>query len=264
MIIGSTIHRLPSCSSTNDVAMALAREGAEEGTIVIAAEQTAGRGTKGREWHSPAWKGLYASVILRPQQRDLSLLPVIAGIAAVEAIQKAAGIDVRLKWPNDIVRGRRKLGGILCESSWSGSSPTFAVLGIGINVSQRRGDFPPELRTRATSLRLAGWKAANPAALETSLWTRLDVWYGAFENGEAVAIVSAFESYLSIPIGKLIKVVTEGAVLAGVLAGIDTRARLILTDARGEHRLPPAEILDVKSPPAGRRKQGEAEHAPGD
>jgi len=263
MKIGSTIHRLTSCPSTNEFALALAREGAEEGTVVIAAEQTAGRGTKGRVWHSPAGKGLYASVILRPRRRDLSLLPLVAGIAGAEAVRDAAGVEARLKWPNDIVCGGRKLGGILCEGSYSGGFPVYAVLGIGLNVGQKRDDFPPELRMQATSLRLIGRKDIDMAKLESCLWERLDVWYANFRQGKKVAVVRAFKSWLSFPIGIPIRVATEGGFLAGVFSGIDLQARLVLATEEGERRLTSPEILGIDMAPAVRRKQREAKNASG-
>jgi BirA family biotin operon repressor/biotin-[acetyl-CoA-carboxylase] ligase len=245
MTIGAIIHRFSSCSSTNDAAKALAQEGAEEGTVVIAGEQTAGRGTKGRTWHSPSGQGLYASVILRPRRKDISLLPLVAGVACAEAIREAAGLEVRLKWPNDIVWKTGKLGGILCEGVFLGSSSSHAVLGIGLNITQRRSDFPAELRRQATSLRLARKKAADRGALEACLWRSLDRWYGAFRRGKKREIVRAFESKLIFPIGTPVKVHREEDSLDGVFAGMDTRARLVLITEGKRRLLSPAEILGI-------------------
>ena len=245
MTIGAIIHRLSSCSSTNDAAKGLAQEGAEEGTVVIAGEQTAGRGTKGRTWHSPSGQGLYASVILRPRRKDISLLPLVAGVACAEAIREATGLDVRLKWPNDIVWKTGKLGGILCEGVFLGSSSSHVVLGIGLNITQRRGDFPAELRRLATSLQLARKKPADRGTLEACLWRSLDRWYGVFRRGKKREIVRAFESKLIFPIGTLVKVRREGDSLDGVFAGMDTRARLVLITDRMRRLLSPAEILGI-------------------
>jgi BirA family biotin operon repressor/biotin-[acetyl-CoA-carboxylase] ligase len=245
MTIGAIIHRLSSCSSTNDAAKALAQEGAEEGTVVIADEQTGGRGTKGRSWHSPPGRGLYASVILRPGREDISLLPLVAGVACVEAIRQAAGLEVGLKWPNDFVWKTGKLGGILCEGTFLGSYSSHAVLGIGLNIAQRRSDFPAALRREATSLRLAGKKTVDREKLEACLWMSLERWYGAFRLGKKREIVRAFESKLIFPIGTQIKVRREGNDLEGVFAGMDTRARLALIVQGKKTFLSPAEILEI-------------------
>jgi BirA family biotin operon repressor/biotin-[acetyl-CoA-carboxylase] ligase len=245
MTISAIIHRLSSCSSTNDAAKALAQEGAEEGTIVIADEQTGGRGTKGRTWHSPPGRGLYASVILRPRRKDISLLPLVAGVACVEAIQEAAGLEVRLKWPNDIVWKSGKLGGILCEGAFLGSFSSHAVVGIGLNITQRRSDFPAALRRQATSLRLAGKKAVDRGTLEACLWRSIERWYGAFRLGKKREIVRAFESKLVFPIGTRVQVRREGDAIQGVFAGMDTRARLVLIVQGKKTLLSPAEILEI-------------------
>ena len=123
------IHRVGICPSTNDVLRKMAAAGAPEGTAVVAGAQTAGRGTKGRAWHSAPGRGLYLSVLLRPAGFDLSLLTLAAGLAARDAVRSSHGLDVRLRWPNDIVFDGRKLGGILCETRIQGGRPEFAALG---------------------------------------------------------------------------------------------------------------------------------------
>ncbi len=144
-----SVHDRPSlatCVSTNDVAKALAAEGADDGTVVVADEQTGGRGTKGRGWHSAPGLGLYASVILRPGRSDIALIPAMAGVAVAEAVRAAAGIEARLKWPNDIVWRGKKLGGILSESAFRGDEVGYVVVGIGLNLRHRRADFPADIR----------------------------------------------------------------------------------------------------------------------
>jgi BirA family biotin operon repressor/biotin-[acetyl-CoA-carboxylase] ligase len=243
MNIGAIVQRFPSCLSTNDLAKTLAQEGAEEGTVVIAEEQTEGKGTKGRRWHSPRGLGLYASVILRPRRRDISLLPVVAGIACVEAVRKSAGVELRLKWPNDVVWEGKKLGGILSESGFLGRTPSYAILGIGLNVNQKRIDFPPEIRSSATSLLLAAGNVVDRVRLEGSVWSSLERWYGRFRRGRKREIISAFESNLIFRVGTVIHVQTEKETLQGTFRGIDTQARLILECAGKMMRLSPAEIL---------------------
>jgi BirA family biotin operon repressor/biotin-[acetyl-CoA-carboxylase] ligase len=256
MNIGAVVRRLPSCLSTNEVAKTLAQEGAEEGTVVIAEEQTEGKGTKGRRWHSPRGLGLYASVILRPRRRDISLLPIVAGIACVEGVRESAGVELRLKWPNDIVWEGKKLGGILSESGFLGRTPSYAILGIGLNVNQKRIDFPPEIKSSATSLLLAAGKAVDRMRLEDSVWSSLERWYGRFRRGRKREIVSAFESSLIFRVGTVIHIQTGKENLQGTFRGIDTQSRLILERAGKMMRLSPAEILqfDYHGNTARRRK----------
>jgi BirA family biotin operon repressor/biotin-[acetyl-CoA-carboxylase] ligase len=245
MTIGTTIHGFPSCSSTNDLAKYLAREGSAEGTVVVADEQTEGRGTKGRSWHSPRGLGLYASVILRPRRADLSLLPLAAGVACLEAIEEATGLDAALEWPNDIVWKRRKLGGILCEGEFLGNAVSFAVLGIGLNVDQRKEDFPASLRMMATSLRLALGRQVDKARLEKALWPALNRWYITWVRGRKAEIILEYEAKLVIPAGAVVEVRKEEETLPAIYRGVDLRGRLRIEKDGKEVLLSPAEILAI-------------------
>jgi len=245
MTIGTTIHSFSTCPSTNDLAKRLAREGSAEGTVVLAEEQTEGRGTKGRSWHSPSGLGLYASVILRPRRADLSLLPLAAGVACLEAVRGATGVEAALEWPNDIAWKQRKLGGILCEGEFLGNAVSFAVLGIGLNIQQERKDFPASLRRTATSLRMALGREVDKAAVETALWPALDRWYTTWVRGRKEEIVRTYEVRLVIPAGAVIKVRREEGTLHGIYRGIDLRARLKLEKEGKEILLSPAEILAI-------------------
>lgn len=247
MTIGTTIHRFSTCPSTNDLARVLAREGSAEGTVIVAEEQTGGRGTKGRSWHSPRGQGLYASVILRPRRPDLSLLPLLAGIACLEAVREATGLRAALEWPNDIVWEGRKLGGILCEGEFLGNKVSFAILGIGLNVGQEKADFPAALRRTASSLRLALGREVDRAALEKALWPALDRRYSAWVRGRKEEIVRAYESGLDIRPGAVIHVRNEQGALDGVYRGIDLQARLRMEVGRKPILLSPAEILTIDS-----------------
>jgi len=245
MTIGTTIRRLSTCPSTNDLAKEMARKGAAEGTVVVAEEQTEGRGTKGRSWHSPRGRGLYASVILRPRRPDLSLLPLLAGVACREAVREAAGVEAALEWPNDIVCEGRKIGGILCEGEFLGNSVTFAVLGIGLNVGQKKEDFPSALRSTAGSLYLASGRQVDKPALEKALWPALDRWFSAWNRDRREEIVRAYETGLVLRAGDVIKVRGNNGVRRGVYRGIDPQARLKM-EVGGEPVLfSPAEILAI-------------------
>lgn len=246
MNIGAIIHRHETCTSTNDLAKMLAEKGAEEGTVVMAEEQTKGKGTKGRSWHSPRGQGLYASVILRPKQTDISLLPIMAGVACAEGIRRAAELEVNLKWPNDIVWRKKKLGGILCESGFLGNAVVYAILGLGLNMSQKKNDFPEELRRSATSLRLILKKGLDRGQLERSLWQALNRWYRIFNEGRIGEITKAFESKFIYPIGKVVNIKKENECHSGVFLGIDSQGRLRLRQDGHELLLSPAEIQSVE------------------
>ena len=146
-----------SCTgSTNDLAKALARENAPEGTVVVATEQTAGRGRMGRSFHAPAGLGLYFSLILRPNcpPEKLLHLTCASAVAACDSVESCAGFRPQIKWTNDLVVDGHKLGGILTELSVSSKTGLveWAVIGIGINCGHRKEDFPPQLQDMATSL----------------------------------------------------------------------------------------------------------------
>ena len=151
-IFAGNLHYSASTGSTNSDALAAARAGAPHGSVFFADEQTAGRGRGDHQWHSAPGDGLYVSVLLRPRLpiQRLLLLPLAAGLAAAAAIQSVSALAVDLRWPNDLLIGPCKAGGILVEANSENGGVVAAVVGIGINVHQR--DFPPHLDTPATSL----------------------------------------------------------------------------------------------------------------
>lgn len=151
-IYAGNLHFSPVTGSTNTDAMTAARAGAPHGSVFFADEQQAGRGRGDHAWHSAAGEGLYVSVLLRPDLPPacLPLLPLAAGLAAAEAIRATSGLTIDLRWPNDLLIGLRKTGGILVEAQSEASAVAFAVVGIGVNVHQ--SSFEPGLATTPTSL----------------------------------------------------------------------------------------------------------------
>jgi BirA family transcriptional regulator, biotin operon repressor / biotin---[acetyl-CoA-carboxylase] ligase len=183
------IPRLLVCervSSTNDVATALAEEGAPSGTCVIAEEQTAGRGRRATRWDSPPGLGIWLSLVLRPDPAaDPRLLPLLAGLAVARAVEPfCRPAKPRVKWPNDILVGGGKLSGILCAASWEEKKLAYLIVGIGLNVRQVEDDFPAELRESATSLRLV-------AGLD---WPRHDVAGAVVRSVVAMPHPSVFDA----------------------------------------------------------------------
>ena len=232
MPVGNVVHRLESVVSTNDAARQLALAGAAHGTAVLAEEQTRGRGTRGRAWHSPRGLGLYASFVLRAPAGgpapSLHLLPLAAGLAASDAILESAGIGIRLKWPNDLVSGGKKLGGILCESVSGGTAGAFAVVGVGINVGHEPADFPGDLGAAATSLRILGCGAATKEAVFDGLCRALDCWYNALVRGEKGPVLRTFEARMAFPPGDAVRVTTAAGTFTGISRGLDEEGRLVV------------------------------------
>ena len=159
--------------STNTDAIAAARSGEPHGAVYFADEQRAGRGRGDHSWHSAAGEGLYVSVLLRPEMEPayLPLVPLAAGLAAAEAIRSVTGLDIDLRWPNDLLLGPRKTGGILVEAQSESNAVAFVVVGIGINVHQRT--FEPGLATPATSLDLESGHVFGQRTNRQALLVRL-------------------------------------------------------------------------------------------
>jgi BirA family transcriptional regulator, biotin operon repressor / biotin---[acetyl-CoA-carboxylase] ligase len=148
------LHLFPSIESTNTFAMREGAKGAPHGSVYIAEEQTAGRGRGDHSWHSEPCSGLYVSVLLRPQvaAADGLWLSLATGLAVQQAIENVTGLVTDIRWPNDLLLSGRKVAGILLEMNAEAARVRYAVIGIGINVNHR--EFPPDLRSLATSLRL--------------------------------------------------------------------------------------------------------------
>ncbi len=227
---GALIHRFESCSSTNDIARRLAEEGAEQGTVVIAREQTAGRGTKARSWHSARDQGLYLSVILRPRNPELTLFPLAAGLAASAAIDKVCGVKTGLKWPNDVCAMGKKLGGILVESCSLGNLLNYAILGIGLNVRQKEEDFPEELRPKAISLAMVAKKRIRTRELTRSLLAEIGRVFRMIEEGKKAEVIRSFLAKTVHPAGQPLTVVTDTGPHTGVFVGLDERGGLLLEE----------------------------------
>ena len=210
--------------STNDVANVLAERGAEEGTVVAADVQHAGRGRRGRDWASPAGAGIYASVVLRPHPRIAPLLTIAAGVAIGDGIAAATGLQVQLKWPNDVYADGRKLAGILAESSGS-----HVVLGFGINVLPAA--YPPDVAARATSIeREVGRPVDRGLVLAeclAALWTRRT----QLMVGESATVLNDWRARAAATFGRSVEWERDGTVERGVVEGIDDAGALVVRAA---------------------------------
>ena len=177
-IVGRTLHCFESVDSTNSFLKRAAAEGAPDGAVAVADEQTAGRGRRGRSFSSGPGRGVYLSALLRPQLAPEKILPLTAlgAVAACDAVERTCGVRPQIKWTNDLVLNGKKLSGTLTELSLEGESGAlqYAVIGIGVNCNNASEDFPPELREVATSLYLETGKRVQRAALAAALLEELD------------------------------------------------------------------------------------------
>jgi BirA family transcriptional regulator, biotin operon repressor / biotin---[acetyl-CoA-carboxylase] ligase len=227
--------RLGRVESTQAVAFALAAEGAADRTVVVADAQTAGRGRRGRTWHDEPGASLLMSVILRPRLDPVRLptLSLAAGVAVVEALERVTGLAARLKWPNDVLVGGRKLAGILLESRLNAAP--LVVLGIGINLAQR--SFPSDLADRATSVRLATGRDVEPDALLTALLEALDTWRARLET-EGWAPVRERWRTVADTLGR--RVTVDG--VTGLALDVDEDGALIVADGDQRRRVVAGEV----------------------
>ena len=231
-----------SVPSTMDVAAALAADGAAHGVVVAAEEQTAGRGRRGSSWVSPPGAGLYFSFIARPQVPSpksqaptLSLLTLAAGVGVREGIAAASGLAADLKWPNDVLVGRRKLAGILAEGLAIGTSHQAIVIGVGVNVQPAA--YPPDVAARATSIEGELGRAVDRDAVFTAildaLWHRL-----ATLEERPGDILQAWRTASPSAIGTRIE--WEGR--AGLTIGIDDTGALLVKTTAGVERIIAGEL----------------------
>jgi BirA family biotin operon repressor/biotin-[acetyl-CoA-carboxylase] ligase len=237
----------PEITSTNDVAAAFADAGAEQGLIVMADTQTAGRGRLGRSWASPSGAGIYASVILRPERPVAELLTIAAGVAIADGIEAATGLAPRLKWPNDVVihdrtggAGGRKVAGILAESGVSSGGSRWVVLGFGINVLPAA--YPSEIAARATSLENELGRAIDRGLVLAECVSALAARYSELCAGRGQSIVSAWRLRGASMLGRQVEWESGGMLHSGVACDIDERGALIVSDGTDRIRMTSGEI----------------------
>jgi BirA family biotin operon repressor/biotin-[acetyl-CoA-carboxylase] ligase len=240
-----TIHWLAETESTQQVARELARGGAEEGTTVIAERQTAGRGRLGRHWHSPPGLNLYCSIVLRPPLPPGAVpqIALVIGTAVAAAIAEETGVRAAIKWPNDVLVDGRKVVGILTEMDAEMERVHHVIAGIGVNLNAPASAFPPELRAKATSLRLATGRRIDRAAFTARLLAALEARYGRFlAVGFASSVRAEWES-LSCLTGTRVSVAGPDGELAGRVLGLDDDGALRLqTDGSGIVRVVAGEV----------------------
>lgn len=233
-----------SLASTMDVATRAADSGAAEGLVVIAGEQTAGRGRRGHGWSSPPGAGLYVSFLLKPPShappRVLSTLTLAAGVATRAAIERASGLAPDLKWPNDLMCGRRKLAGILAESVGIGTGVPAVILGIGINLLN--ASHPPDVEHRATSLEAELGRRIDRGLLVEELLVAVPVIYVRLRGGDADGILREWRDAAPSAVGTRVEWDAAAGLAHGITAGIDEEGALLIRTAAGVERVISGEV----------------------
>jgi len=233
---GIDVRRHRVLPSTMDAASSLAHDGAGHGVVVVAEEQTAGRGRRGTQWVSPPGAGIYLSFVARPRSSSsTSLITLAAGVGVREGIQAATGLAADLKWPNDLIVGKRKLAGILAEGLAIGTPDQAVIIGVGINI--QAAAYPPDVEARATSLESElGRPVDGDEVLDgvlNGLWDRL-----ALLDQNPSDILQAWRAASPSAIGT--RVEWEGR--HGITAGIDDNGALLVKTGTGIERIIAGEL----------------------
>lgn len=227
--MGRTLKLFDSLDSTQSVAHRLAEQGAVEGTLVLAEQQTAGRGRMGRSWHSPKGKGVWMSLVLRPRipVHFTPQLTLLVAVALCRTIRKIEPLPVAIKWPNDLLIEGKKISGILLESSAEDERLKYVIAGVGISVNLREDDYPDELREIGTSLRIASGKEWSRTELIQSFLEQFETLYELYHAEGFEPIRVAWEA-LAVSLGKPIRARTPKGSVEGVADSIDEMGALLV------------------------------------
>lgn len=225
--LGRRIELRNEVGSTNHEAIELVRSGVEDGTVVVADSQSKGRGRLSRHWFSPPGLNLYCSIVIRkriaPERLSewLSWLPLSTALAAAEAIETVAATNIAVKWPNDLLIGDLKTGGILCESGTAAGNGPYQVIGIGLNVNGTVKDFPRDLQEIATTLQQQTGHPIDRNRLLAQLFAELEACIEELEQGRIEKLAFAYQRRCST-IGKTVKAtLTDGTEFIGVAEAIE-------------------------------------------
>ena len=245
--IGHIAHCYKSVKSTNDLAAHLAEQGASEGTIVTAEQQTQGRGRLGRVWHSPEKTGIYLSILLRPSFTPDKApgLSLMTALALADTLSRYCPGEVSIKWPNDILISNRKVAGILTELSAERNRINHVVVGIGINVNQKAGEFPSELQDLATSIRRATKKCIDRAELLRDFLFRFEIEYTKYHKHGLAPSRKRLRNYSAL-LGHQVKLLSSSQTLEGKAIDIDADGALVLECNGQRTRISAGEVSVVK------------------
>lgn len=237
--IGKNLIYYDIVDSTNNIALKLS-ETYPDGTVVLADCQTKGKGRLGRSWFSPPGSNIYLSIIIKTsiEHRKLNLLTFMASIASALALRNCTNLDVSIKWPNDLLVSKKKIGGILTELKFN-KNVLVAILGIGVNVNIDVEQFPEEFRSLSTSIKNETKNIYSREELIIGILNELDKWYKAYTQNNIEAIFEEWKN-LNATFGKEVLVFSEGKTFKGIAEAIDRDGFLLL-------RLPAGNIKKIIS-----------------
>ena len=233
-VIGREIRVFKETGSTNDVVEKLARDGVPEGVVVFAESQTKGRGRLGRKWLSPPGKGLWFSVLLRPnlQPQATTQLTVAAATALTRGIRAQSSLKPEIKWPNDVLIKGRKVAGILTELRAELDRVKYVILGIGVDVNLNAGEFPTDLRKVATSLKVEAGRAIARSQLAAALLRQLDRAYARVCDHQFAGVADEWEEQCST-IGRRVTIRVGDRLFQGRAESLDDDGALLLRTDHG-------------------------------
>lgn len=228
-VVGGELVCLEETDSTNARAHELGEAGAADGTVVIADQQSAGKGRLGRRWSSPAGVNLYASVLLRPElpPRFAPQLTFVSAVAVARAVGEISGLAAEVKWPNDILLAGRKVAGLLNEMSAETERIHYVILGIGVNLNMAPEQFPDDLRYPATSVAIETGRPVSRLAFTRSLLRQLDDLYQLFLQQGIEPILQLWQALFPL-LGRRVSVDQQGTLLRGRVEGLDGDGALLL------------------------------------
>lgn len=228
------IYTYDKVDSTNIIAKKIAGEGKEEGTFIVAEEQTKGKGRMGREWFSLHGKGIWFSFILRPEIMPMraSEITFVIAVGVMEGIKKHIKRDVKIKWPNDILLDGKKIVGILTEISAEMERINYIVAGVGINANQDLNDFPKDIRAKASSLKLITGEYINRNELLRKIIEEIERIYFLYKKEGFAEILELWKEN-NITLGRRVKAITFDDEIIGIADRIDNEGYLIIKDDNG-------------------------------
>lgn len=234
VVVGRDLQVFQETTSTNDIVERLAHDGVKEGVVIFAETQTEGRGRLGRKWVSPAGKGLWFSVLLRPPWRpqECTRLTVAATTALARAIRGQTGLTADIKWPNDLLLRGRKVAGILTELNAEPDLVRHVVLGIGVDVNLTAAEFPVAVRPVATSLRIEARRSFNRADLAVAILRELDRDYARIRDGQFEGIADEWSS-LCGTIGREVSILIGSRRVRGRAEALDSEGALLVRTEHG-------------------------------
>lgn len=242
-IFGKKVYSYRKVGSTNLLGFRLAENEAEEGTVIVADEQSKGKGRMGRSWYSPPGLGIWMSLILRPDIPPFKApgLSICAGLALAQAILEMTGIEAKIKWPNDCLISGKKVGGILLELSAELDRINFVIVGIGVNVNHSPKDFPKNLTQTATSIKIKLGKKISRLALLTSFLEKFEKIYSDFKKNGLSPQREMIKSFSSL-LGKKVSLKFGKEKIEGVAENIDENGSLVVKTKKGKKVVTAGEV----------------------